>query len=327
MPYTIKPIPFKPPRLSGLSERLLASHYENNYGGAVRRLNAIDTRLAGLDWSNTPGFEINGLKREELIAANSMALHEIYFDSLGGADGLGSPATDPTGPLADALIRDFGSFENWCTEFTAMGKALAGGSGWVILSWFPRKGQLVNHRAADHSHVLADAIPVLALDMYEHAYHLDFGSNAAAYVDAYIQNLHWGRPTQRFQKAMVQKATGAQIADTGDENTLPTVTVEAFQRLIEKDNTPLLLDICLAEDMVNRHDKLPGAELRAPEKISEWIDELPKDRPIVAYCVYGYQVSGNAVREMRERGYDARTMTGGIAAWHAIGGKTEPLNP
>src|SRR5882762_3799786 len=72
MPHHIMPLPFKPPRLDGLSERLLASHYENNYGGAVRRLNAIEQRLSGLDWGGAPSFEINGLARERLIAANSM---------------------------------------------------------------------------------------------------------------------------------------------------------------------------------------------------------------------------------------------------------------
>ena len=116
MPYEVVPLPFKPPRLEGLSERLVASHYENNYGGAVRRLNAIDKRLARLDWGAAPVFEINGLARERLIAANSMILHEIYFDGLGGRG-------DPAGELAEALERDFGSVERWRAEFAAMGKA------------------------------------------------------------------------------------------------------------------------------------------------------------------------------------------------------------
>src|SRR5437763_2468025 len=80
----IRPLLLKPQWMNGLSERLLVSHYENNYGGALRRLNAIGTRLAALDWARTPVFEINGLKREELIAADSVILHEIYFASLGG---------------------------------------------------------------------------------------------------------------------------------------------------------------------------------------------------------------------------------------------------
>src|SRR5499433_4065987 len=80
----VRPLLLKPQWMNGLSERLLVSHYVNNYGGAVRRLNAIRARLSALDWARTPVFEINGLKREELIAAASVVLHEIYFESLGG---------------------------------------------------------------------------------------------------------------------------------------------------------------------------------------------------------------------------------------------------
>src|SRR5947199_7469923 len=81
---TVRPLLLKPQWMKGLSERLLVSHYVNNYGGALRRLNAIRARLAGLDWARTPVFEINGLKREELIAAGSVVLHGVYFESLGG---------------------------------------------------------------------------------------------------------------------------------------------------------------------------------------------------------------------------------------------------
>ena len=320
MPHSIKPIPFKPSRLLGLTELLLASHYENNYGGDSRRLNAIESRLGGLDWSGTPGFEINGLKREQLIAANSMVLHEVYFDSLGGADGLGSPAVEPSGALAEAITRDFVSVPAWREEFSAMAKALAGGPGWVILSWSSREGRLVNHWAADHTHVLAESVPVLALDMYEHAYHLDFGTNAAAYVDAYFENIHWGRPGQRFAGALGLNRPVAKSAG-GREPLAP----EDLRDMMVQGEKPLLLDICLAEDMAKRHDKLPGATVMAPERMPDWIDTLPKDRPIVAYCLYGFQVSGDAVAEMQRRGYTARTLSGGIAGWHAIGGPTEPL--
>jgi Fe-Mn family superoxide dismutase len=131
----IRPLLLKPQRMNGLSERLLVSHYENNYGGALRRLNAIQTCLADLDWSSTPGFEINGLKREELIAAGSVILHEVYFDSLGG-EGNDAPTglAQPAGMFAEALERDFGSVAAWRSEFTAMAKAQAGGSGCRIVS-------------------------------------------------------------------------------------------------------------------------------------------------------------------------------------------------
>jgi Fe-Mn family superoxide dismutase len=190
----VRPFLLKPQRMNGLSERLLMSHYENNYGGALRRLNAIRARLAALDWADTPVFEINGLKREELIATGSVILHEIYFDSLGG-DGDNPPTglAQPPAGLAQALERDFGSVMAWRTEFTAMAKALGGGSGWTILAWSERLGRLVNQWATDHAHGLAGATPILALDMYEHAYHLDFGANAAAYVDQVMANLNWER--------------------------------------------------------------------------------------------------------------------------------------
>ena len=119
MTYTIKPLSCDPKGLKGLSEKLIVSHYENNYGSAVRRLNAITAQLASLDFAATPMFVINGLKREELIAANSMILHELYFDSL-GAEG------EPDKALREVLIRDFGSVERWWSELVAIGKALGG---------------------------------------------------------------------------------------------------------------------------------------------------------------------------------------------------------
>src|SRR3974377_1187247 len=126
--YAMKPLGCDPQRIMGMSEGLLVSHYENNYGGAVKRLNAITEQLAGLDYAKAPGYLINGLKREELIATNSMILHEVYFA------GLGPEARRPGPALADALARDFGSFEWWRAQFVAMGKAEGGGSGWVMLT-------------------------------------------------------------------------------------------------------------------------------------------------------------------------------------------------
>jgi superoxide dismutase, Fe-Mn family len=172
MTYEMKTLSCNPAKLKGLSEKLIASHYENNYGGAVKRLNAITAQLDSLDFVTAPVFVINGLKREELIASNSMILHELYFDSLGGE-------CQPDGDLRDALARDFGTVEKWQTQFAAMGKALGGGSGWVLLTYFHRDKKLVNQWAADHTCCLAGASPILALDMYEHSYHMDYGAKAA----------------------------------------------------------------------------------------------------------------------------------------------------
>jgi Fe-Mn family superoxide dismutase len=193
MTYDIKPLSFDPKGIKGLSEKLLVSHYENNYSGAVKRLNAITVQLAELDFAKAPVFMINGLKREELIATNSMILHEVYFDGLGGGGG-------PGGALADALARDFGSVERWRTEFSAIGKAEGGGSGWVILAYSPRDKRLVNQWASDHTTTVAGGRPVLVLDMYEHAYHMDYGAKAAAYVDAYMEVIRWENAAKLYER-------------------------------------------------------------------------------------------------------------------------------
>jgi len=193
MPYVIKPLSCDPARIKGMSERLIVSHYENNYGGAVKRLNLIEEQLAGLNYETAPGFVINGLKREQLIAMNSMILHELFFDGLGDE-------SEPGSALRAALARDFGSFERWRAEFVAMGKALAGGSGWVLLSWSPRDRKLVNQWAADHAHTLAGGVPILALDMYEHSYHIDYGAKAATYVDTFMEAVRWANAEQLFTR-------------------------------------------------------------------------------------------------------------------------------
>lgn len=186
-----KPLSLDPKAVPGLSQRLLTSHYDNNYLGAVKRLESISAEFAALDPASAPGYRINGLKREELIAWNSMILHEVYFAGLGAA-------AQPAPSLAQAVERDFGSYDRWANEFAGMGKALGGGSGWVLLAWSRRDGRLVNTWAADHTMTLADGAPLLALDMYEHAYHLDYGARAAAYVDAFMKAVRWSYANRVF---------------------------------------------------------------------------------------------------------------------------------
>src|SRR2546428_8918761 len=100
MTYNVRPLSCDPKKLKGISEKLIVSHWENNYGGAVKRLTAITTQLASLDFATAPVFVVNGLKREELIATNSMILHELYFGGL-GAEG------EPDRALQEAIARDF----------------------------------------------------------------------------------------------------------------------------------------------------------------------------------------------------------------------------
>ncbi len=200
MTYSVKPLPCDPARIKGMSERLIVSHYENNYSGAVKRLNLIEEQLAGLDYETAPGFLVNGLKREQLIAMNSMVLHELFFDGLGNE-------SEPEKLLRDALTNDFDSYDRWRSEFIAMGKALGGGSGWVLLSWSPRDRKLVNQWASDHCHTLAGGTPILALDMYEHSYHIDFGAKAATYVDTFMTTIRWQNVDRLFAKLIEQRGT------------------------------------------------------------------------------------------------------------------------
>ena len=183
--FDVKPMPFDPTKIKGLSEKILTSHYANNYTSAVKRLNQITEQLAGLDYAKAPGYLINGLKREELTATNSMILHEVYFA------GLGPEESQPGSALPDAVARDFGSFEWWRAQFAAMGRAEGGGSGWVLLTWDPRNKRLFNAWAADHTTTLAGGPPILALDMYEHAYQIDYGAKAGDYVDAFMRAIRW----------------------------------------------------------------------------------------------------------------------------------------
>jgi Fe-Mn family superoxide dismutase len=192
--YTPKPLPFDPKSVTGLSEKLLTSHHDNNYAGAVRRLGAIQGELGKLDWASAPVFQVNGLKREELLAYNSMLLHEVYFASIG-------TPTAPSPALAAAIEKSFGSQAKWAAEYAGVGKALGGGSGWVLLTWDPREKKLVNTWAADHTMTLGGGTPILALDMYEHAYHMDYGAAAARYVDAYMKVIDWRNASALYAKA------------------------------------------------------------------------------------------------------------------------------
>ena len=197
--WLIKPLPFDPAKLKGISEKLIVSHHDNNYAGAARRVGQIQQMLVSLP-KGAPGFQIKGLKMEELIATNSAILHEEYFGNLGG-DGRAS------GSLQQGIARDFGSFDLWEQDFRATSTALGGGSGWAILSFNFRDGKLHNYIAFDHTDNVAFGRPILVNDMFEHAYHMDYGSNAAGYVDAFMQNVNWVESTRRFEEAQKVSAS------------------------------------------------------------------------------------------------------------------------
>lgn len=295
MDLQMRPLSLDLSRLDGLSDRLVVSHHENNYAGAVKRLQAIRKQLAGLDWATAPVFMVNGLKREELVAANSAWLHELYFDVLGGRGALAD------GGLQIALERDFGSVDRWHAEFTGLAKAMGGGSGWALLSWSSREGRLTNHWAADHAHLLAGATPILALDMYEHAYHLDFGAKAAAYVDTFMKNVEWDAVYRRYGAAVA--------ADAVSIAAQPAAALEKAQ----------LIDVRRAETFAGAAELVTGASWRDPAKVSAWSQELDPRQPVLVYCAHGLDIGRSTALALRARGFEARYVAGGIEACRTAG--------
>jgi superoxide dismutase, Fe-Mn family len=190
-----KPLPFDPAKLKGLSERLLRSHWENNYGGAVRALNAVEQRLdTMMKDTDLPAYVYGDVKREELVRTGSVVLHEHYFANLGG-DGRAS------GKGLDFIKQWWGGYEAWEAEFKRTANALSGGSGWVVFSLNLHTGEAHNYWAWDHSTQAVMGAPLLVLDMYEHSYHMDFGAAAGRYVDAFMDNVNWDEVARRAEWA------------------------------------------------------------------------------------------------------------------------------
>jgi Fe-Mn family superoxide dismutase len=141
-----QPLLFDPAKLRGLSEKLIKSHWENNYGGAVKALNVVEQRLASiLTDKDLPPYIYGDLKREELVRTGSVVLHENYFANLGGDGKAG-------GKVLDLIKQWFGGYEQWEAEFKKTANALAGGSGWVILAHNMHTGEVHNYWAWDHMH-------------------------------------------------------------------------------------------------------------------------------------------------------------------------------
>src|SRR5713226_829179 len=230
MRYHLAPLYCRPWTLNGISPRLIGSHYENNYGAALNRLNAISEEIEQLGLGKTADQTLARLKRDEIAALNSTLLHELYFASLGG-DGRVLPDA-----VANAIAKDFGSVDRWRQEFVGIANGLAGGSGWVLLTYVPRDGRLINQIASDHDPSIAGGVPILALDMYEHAYHLEFGANATAYIAAFMRNIDWqavlGRYEDAIKVAPPRRLEQKQFAD------VPSITLDEVKAMVAA-GTPL----------------------------------------------------------------------------------------
>jgi Fe-Mn family superoxide dismutase len=197
--HSVVSLPFKPGSLNGLSERLIVSHHEKNYGGAVKNLNRVEQELAKIN-ADTPPFVVAALRERELNFRNSKTLHEAYFANLGG-DGRRS------GAIETALSETYGSTAAWEQQFRATALGLGGGSGWVILALELDTGALRTYGSGNHTQTLAASTPLFVLDMYEHSYQMDFGAEHPRYIDAVFANAKWDEVNRRLERA--RSAAGA----------------------------------------------------------------------------------------------------------------------
>ncbi len=312
MRYQIAPLFCRPWTLNGITPRLIESHYENNYGGAINHLNAISEELATLDPAVTPAHALNRLKQEEMAALNSALLHELYFASLGG-DGRAVPEL-----MAAAIARDFGSVDRWQCEFVALANALAVSPGWVLLTWLPRDGRLINQSVTGTSHGVTGGTTILALDMYEHAYHLDFAANPTSYIAAFMRNIDWSAVQARYQDALTVKPPRPLVQ--AEFAHLRSVTVDEVNAMLQSGTPVQIIDVRPSHYSTRAQDMMEAAVWRDPERVDEWIGELSKDAPVVTFCVYGFHIGCETAATLREAGFDARYMAGGHFAWKAVKG-------
>lgn len=180
--------------MKAFSRTLLEMHFKL-YEGYVKNANLL---LAKLEQTDPASYEFGALKRRVGWEVDGIRLHELYFENLGGS---GTP--NPQSPLSLALIKQFGSFEKWKTDFIATG--MMRGIGWSVLYYEPESGRLLNQWINEHDvgH-LAGGSPILIMDVFEHAYMPQFQLDKKKYIDAFFQNIEWKAAETRFSKASAQ---------------------------------------------------------------------------------------------------------------------------
>lgn len=188
---TIKPLKFS--ELPGLSAKQLSEHHDMLYAGYVKKYNEIQEKMktVNLAETNATFSMLRELKLEETFALNAIKLHEWYFDNLGGNG-------SPEGMIVEMIEQDFGSFEKWQEEFRALGIA---SRGWVVLAYDWDSKKLKNVLCDFHSHgSVWSCTPLLVLDVYEHAYFIDYATARKAYIEAFMKNVDWGFVNETIKK-------------------------------------------------------------------------------------------------------------------------------
>lgn len=181
-------------KLDGISENQISQHRDILYAGYVNKLNEIEERLKTVDITkaNQAFSDFRAMKVEETFALNGVVLHELYFENLG------VKGAKPTGKLSDLIAREFGSFDRWIDNLKACGMAAR---GWVILGLNIYDGKLHNYCLDAHNDkVPVNVVPILVLDVYEHAYTIDYGVKRAPYLDAFVKNINWDAAARRLER-------------------------------------------------------------------------------------------------------------------------------
>ncbi len=195
MAFEVKDLLWAKDALRGISEKTIETHHDKLYAGYVNKRNEIESLLPGVDRSaaNQAYSAYRALKLEETFSADGAILHELYFDILGG------PGGAPSGSLADKINADFGSFEAFVEDLTACGMAAR---GWAVTAYDPSDGKLHNFLCDVHNQGgVWGTVPLMALDTYEHAYFMDYGSDRAAYIQAFFDNVNWAKVQENLDSA------------------------------------------------------------------------------------------------------------------------------
>lgn len=196
--YQAKSLPFSK-NLEGISDRTLEIHHDKLYVGYVNKMQEVGTRLGELAADpevagNQTYSELRALRNGETFATNGVYLHEYYFNSLGGEGEV------PENALTKAITEKWGSVEQFIKFFTASGMAMR---GWVVLAWDTQLERLKVYGCDAHNHGgVWGAMPIIVLDVYEHAYYLDYGSDRGAYIADFWKNMNWDAANSLFEKAI-----------------------------------------------------------------------------------------------------------------------------
>jgi Fe-Mn family superoxide dismutase len=189
------------------------------------------------------------------------------------------------------------------------------------MSYVPRDGRLISHFGLDHTQSISGSIPILALDMYEHAYHLEFGANATAYIAAFMRNIDWQAVLGRYEDAVKvappRRLEQKQFAD------VPSITVDDLKAMAAAGTPVQIIDTRPKHYSSKSHDIMEGAIWRDPERVDEWMGDLSKTEPVVTFCVYGFHIGCETAATLRKAGFDARYMSGGHFAWKAAKGQVK----